>query len=37
MSIQKLSSLILDMYKKQIRENKNYLVSITTRLIDKFY
>ena len=37
MSIQKLSKLILNMYKKRIRENKNYLLSITTRPIDKFY
>ena len=36
-TIQKQFSLILNMYKKQIRENKNYIISITTRPIDKLY
>ena len=36
-TIQKQFSLILNMYKKQIRENKNYIVFITTRPIDKLY
>ena len=28
---------MLNMYKKRIRENKNYLISTTTKPIDNFY